>query len=103
MEENQAVTWFDAESGQYSQEVYPIDENTTFIDDEEIEYIGEYKSNSNSKPVKGLSKGALIGIIAGGIVMFALIIGVAIVAVNMLENRSKSTKEKTEEIDENLE
>lgn len=98
--ENQVVTWFDAESGQYSQEVYPIDENTTFIDDEEIEYIGEYKSNSNSKPVKGLSKGALIGIIAGGIVMFALIIGVAIVAVNMLENRSKSTKEKTEEIEE---
>lgn len=98
--ESQVVTWFDAENGQYSQEVYPIDENTTFIDDEEIEYIDEYKTGHNPKPVKGLSKGALIGIIAGGIVMFALIIGVAIFAVNMLENRNKSSKEEIEETDD---
>lgn len=61
------VTWFDTESGQYSQEVYPIDENTAYVEDEEFEYLDEYESSRNLEPAKRLSRGALIGIIVGGV------------------------------------
>lgn len=95
--ESQVVTWFDAESGQYSQEVYPIDENTTFTDDEEFEYLDEYKSTRNYEPAKRLSRGALIGIIIGGIVVIALIVGIVIFANNKSKDGSELSGENTEE------
>lgn len=72
--DKQVVTWFDAETGQYSQEVYPIAPDATV----------EFDSNETSG--KRLPLGALIGIIAGGVVTIALIIGIVII----VNNRSKA-------------
>ncbi len=75
--ESQIVTWFDVQTGEYSQEVYPIDENTNYVDDEEddIEYLDGYNTVQPRKQKKRLSKkGVITGIIIGVVILLAVLI-----------------------------
>ena len=125
--ESQIVTWFDTQSGEYSQEVYPIDENTTYVEDgqngyadghsgdlaceqpntfgdDELEYLDGYNTVQPYGNRKRLTRGAVIGIIIGSVVAVALIIGTIIFLRNKPEKVSDFSDETVaEEANETLE